>query len=653
MTDTNTHADPEEGHAGQHAPVANALAALMTLTAVLYAIDLPQRLGFAPFTEQYVAVILSFVLPLVYLANPRFHGPLVWIDRLAAFIGFAACWYVAIRYPVFVYELVYKPVDGLIVAALLVVLMVEAVRRVTGLGLTIIIVAFILYALVGHLLPFGVSRQILPDRLFIYLAMDTNAMIGLPLMVASTVVFAFIFMGSILARCGGGAFFNDLALALVGRTRGGSAKIAVVSSFLFGSVSGSAVANVVASGVVTIPLMKRAGYKAHMAAATEALASTGGQLAPPIMGAAAFLMAEFLRVPYSTVVLAAVIPTALYYFAIFFYIDLDAAERKLVLPDDVEIPSVRSVLRDGWQFIVPFVLLIYTLFWLNWRPELSALAGAASLLVLSTILPYRNRRTGIFGLYDMLRSTGYGVVEVLVISAAAGFVIGVLNISGLAFSLTLVLVQLASGNLLILLFFAALVSVVLGMGMPTVGVYVLLASLIGPALVKAGIDPISAHMFLLYYGMLSMITPPVALASFTAASLAKADAWKTGWKAISMGWIAYLVPFMIVFEPGLVMQAPFGIIVWHTLASFAGVGFVTAGIRGYFSRKLLVVERVILAVAGLLAVLPVHVLIDIPYVSNVVALALGAVVLGWAAYTAPKTNRFVETSDPVAPGGGA
>ncbi len=649
MTDASTPAEPEEARGGHHGPVANALATLMTLTAVLYAIDLPQRLGFAPFTEQYVAVILSFVLPLAYLAHPRFHGRLVWIDRLAALAGFAACWYVAVRYPVFVYELVYKPVDGLIVAGVLVVLMVEAVRRVTGLGLMIIIVAFILYALVGHLLPLGMSRQILPDRLVIYLAMDTNAMIGLPLMVASTVVFAFIFMGTILARCGGGDFFNDLALALVGRTRGGSAKIAVVSSFLFGSVSGSAVANVVASGVVTIPLMKRAGYKAHMAAATEALASTGGQLAPPIMGAAAFLMAEFLRVPYSTVVLAAVIPTALYYLAIFFYIDLEAAERKLVLPEDVEIPRLLSVLRDGWHFIVPFVILIYTLFWLNWRPELSALAGAASLLVLSTILPYRGRRTGIFGLYDMLRTTGFGVVEVLVISAAAGFVIGVLNISGLAFSLTLVLVHLASGSLLILLFFAALVSVVLGMGMPTVGVYVLLASLIGPALVKAGIDPIGAHMFLLYYGMLSMITPPVALASFTAASLAGADAWKTGWQAIRMGWIAYLVPFMIVFEPGLVMQAPFGTIVWHTVASLAGVGFVTASMRGYFSRRLRPFERGILAFAGLVAVLPVHVLINIPYVSNIVGLALGFAVIGWAWHTSRSAHGLAESSGPVAP----
>lgn len=645
MSDAGKSAEPRRTRGQRRGLLADVLATVMTLTAVLYALDLPQMLGYAPFTEQYVAVILSFVLPLAYLSQPRFQGHLVWIDRAAALAGFLACWYVAARYPVFVNELVYKPLDGVIVASLIVVLMIEAVRRTTGLGLTIIVVVFILYAMVGHLVPIGMSRQILPDRLMIYLAMDTNAMIGLPLLVATTVVYAFIFMGTVLARCGGGDFFNDLALALVGRTRGGSAKIAVVSSFMFGSVSGSAVANVVASGVVTIPLMKRAGYRAHMAAAIEALASTGGQLAPPIMGAAAFLMAEFLRIPYSTVVLAAVIPTGLYYLALFFYIDLEAAERGHHLPEDLEIPSALSVLRDGWHFVVPFAVLIYTLFWLNWRPELAALAGAGSLLFLSTVLSYRGRRTGLFDIFPILRDTGYGVIEVLVISAAAGFVIGVLNISGLAFSLTLMLVQMAEGSLLILLAAGAIVSIVLGMGMPTVGVYVLLASLIGPALVEAGINPIAAHMFLLYYGMLSMITPPVALASFTAASLAGADAWKTGWQAIRMGWIAYLVPFMIVFEPGLVMQAPLPVIVWHTVASLAGVCFVTAAMRGFFARRLGILERIALAVSGLVAVLPVHSLIGVDYVSNVVALLVGLAIIGWAYQSRRTRGRLASGSE--------
>ncbi|NVK36004.1 MAG: TRAP transporter fused permease subunit [Rhodobacteraceae bacterium] len=600
MTDTNTHSDPEEGHAGQHAPVANALAALMTLTAVLYAIDLPQRLGFAPFTEQYVAVILSFVLPLVYLANPRFHGPLVWLDRLAAFIGFAACWYVAIRYPVFVYELVYKPVDGLIVAALLVVLMVEAVRRVTGLGLTIIIVAFILYALVGHLLPFGVSRQILPDRLFIYLAMDTNAMIGLPLMVASTVVFAFIFMGTILARCGGGAFFNDLALALVGRTRGGSAKIAVVSSFLFGSVSGSAVANVVASGVVTIPLMKRAGYKAHMAAATEALASTGGQLAPPIMGAAAFLMAEFLEIPYMTVASAALLPAALYYLAVFTQVDLIAARDKIA-PVENDTLTTRQVLKEGWHFVVPFAVLLAALFVWRMDPEQSALLASVAIVAVGFLRGYRGDRLTLRTLGKVFVDTGNSMISLILVVAAAGFVIGILNITGLGFALTLVLVDSVGSNIVLLLLVSAVICIVLGMGMPTSGVYVLLAALVAPSLVEAGITPIAAHMFILYFGMMSMITPPVALASFAAATITKDDPLGTGVASMRVGWAAFILPFLFVATPALLMDGTWVQIAVNLALSALAIVAITAGIVGYWAGPLSTVLRLLVGVLGFFA----------------------------------------------------
>ena len=549
------------------------------------------------------------------------------IDWLCAAAGFGSAFYIALRYPSLVNELVYKPLDGLIVSVILGVLLVEAVRRTTGWGLTIVVVAFIAYGLIGHLLPFGLSRQILPDRLAIYLVMDTNAMIGLPLMVAATVVFAFIFMGQVLAQCGGSDFFNDLALSLVGRTRGGAAKIAVVSSFLFGSVSGSAVANVVASGVVTIPLMKRAGYKPSIAASVEALSSTGGQLAPPIMGAAAFLMAEFLQISYSTVVLAAVIPTFFYYAAIFFYVDMHAAAYKLRLPDDVEIPRLGTVLRDGWHFVVPFVILIWTLFSLNWRPELSALAAAATLMVLASIFSYRGRRVRITEMVQTLSGTGISVVEIIVISAAAGMVIGVLNLSGLSFSLTLELVRLASGSLLLLLFVAAITSVVLGMGMPTVGVYVLLASLIGPSLVKAGIDPISAHLFLLYFGMLSMITPPVALASFTAASLAGADPLRTGWQAVRMGAIAYLIPFLVVFEPGLVMRGSWGNIAWDALTGIVGVYFATGAFQGFVGRWLQAWERAVLVAAAFVALLPIDLIPDLPYVANVAGLAVGLGIL--------------------------
>nr|WP_240457752.1 TRAP transporter fused permease subunit [Halomonas socia] len=585
-------------------PLIMTLATIMTLGAILQALDVPRRIGLSLYTEQYLAAILAFALGMTFLVAPRFTGRLRILDPVLAFSGFCAAGYVALTYPSIVNELVYRPLDGLIVSLVIGLLTVEAVRRLTGPGLTIIIVMFLAYGALGHLLPFGMTRPILWDRLAIYVVMDTNGLIGLPLMVTASMVFAFIFLGQLLIRSGGSAFFNDLAMALVGRSRGGAAKIAVVSSFLFGSVSGSAVANVAASGGVTLPLMRRAGYKPHMAAAIEALASTGGQLAPPIMGAAAFLMAEFLQISFGTVILAAVIPSLLYYLAIFFYVDAHAAATGMSLPEDVEIRPLRQVLADGWQFVVPFVILIFGLFGLHWRPELAALAAALALAILALFLPYRGKRSRLGDLFRAFPDAGKGMVEIIIISAAAGMVIGVLNISGLSFSLTLSLVAMAEGSLMLLLLIAALVSVVLGMGMPTVGVYVLLASLIGPALVRAGIEPVAAHMFLLYFGMLSMITPPVALASFTAATMAGAEAMKTGWQAFRMGWVAYLIPFVMVFEPGLVMQAEASDIMWQLAGAVAGVWFATGAIYGYLTRHLNIVERTLLAAIALAGILP-------------------------------------------------
>ncbi|WP_370206668.1 TRAP transporter permease [Pararhodobacter marinus] len=604
-----------------------AMAGLMTLAAIAYALDVPRRLSLALYTEQYLALILALTLGTAFLKYPAFKGRLRLIDLGCALAGFGAAFYIALFYPVLVNELVYRPLDGKIISVVIALLTIEAVRRATGWGLTVVVAAFMLYGLFGHLLPFAMSRQLLWDRLFIYVVADTNGMLGLPLMVASIVVYAFILMGQVLQASGGSAFFNDLAMAVVGRAKGGAAKIAVVSSFLFGSVSGSAVANVVASGVVTIPMMKRSGYSPKFAAATESLASTGGQLAPPIMGAAAFLMAEFLQISYATVVLAAVIPTALYYFSIFLYVHIHATAQGLTIPEDVEIPRVRDVLRDGWHFILPFVVLIGTLFWLNWRPELSALAAAGSLTLLALVVPYRGAKASVRDLLGVIPGTGFGVVEIIAISAAAGMVIGVLNITGLSFSLTLQLVQMAAGNLFVLLLIAALVSIVLGMGMPTVGVYVLLASLIGPALVRAGIDPIAAHMFLLYFGMLSMITPPVALASFTAAAISGSKPMETGFQAVKMGWVAYLIPFMVVLEPGLVMQGAWQDIAWNGAGAIAGIVFATGAIYGYIWRPLRLWERAALIVLGIVALLPVQVIAETSHLPNALALALGGALL--------------------------
>ncbi len=606
---------------------ARAAACALTIVAIGFALDLPQWLGVALYPEQYLGLLLALALAAVFLSIPARsadRGRVPWYDAVAAALSFAAAGWVALRYPMLVDELVYKPLDGLVIAVVLVLSVVEAARRAAGVGIALVIVLFIVYALAGGGLPESIAARTVDwDRLAIYLALDANGMLGLPLMVAGVIVIAFILLGQVLAASGGGDFFTDLALALVGRRRGGPGKIAVLASMLFGSVSGSAVANVVGSGLVTIPLMKRGGYAPHQAAAIEAVASTGGQLAPPIMGAAAFLMAEFLNIGYAEVVLAAVVPTILYYLAIFVWVDCTAGRMGLLPLPAAQTPRVREVLRSGWHFALPFVVLLAGLFVLNWAPQLAALAATATLVATACAFGYKGRRYSIGAFARSIGATGFSVLEVVVICAAAGLVIGVLNLSGLAFGLTLELARLAEGNVFVLLVVAAFTSVVLGMGMPTVGVYVLLASLIAPAMVQAGLDPVASHLFLLYFGMMSMITPPVALASFTAATLAGADLWRTGWEGMRIGWIAYLIPFVIVLEPDLTMQGDWIGLVWHGGAAIFGVVFVTMAVTGFgTARALSVTERLLLALGGLVAVLPLHALGLSTWWPNLVGLGL-------------------------------
>ncbi len=589
-----------------------ALGSLLTIVAVAWALDLPQRINWPLFTEQFLAGVLALVLPLAFLATSgarKRHGAAAWWDVVLAAIGALAAGYVAIHYPELQGRLVYRPWDGVAIGVVLLLLVLEAVRRCCGVALLLIILAFIVYALLGHLLP-GIlaSRPIQWDRLAVYLAMDTNALIGTPLLVAAEVVIPFILMGQILNRGGGADFFNDIALVAAGRSRGGAGKIAVVSSLLFGFVSGSAVANVVSGGIITIPLMMKSGMRADRAAAVEAVSSTGGQLVPPVMGAAAFLMAEFLGVPYRDVALAALAPSLLFYLALYVWCDFAAGRDRLALVDASQIPRARAVLRSGWHYALPFVALFVALFWWNWSAQLAALFGCATLYVTCTAFGYRGRRMTLRDMLWTIASTGGSVLEVIVICAGAGLVIGVLNLTGLAFGLTLYLGELAAANIFVLLFVAAAISIVLGMGMPTVAVYVLLAALIAPAMTKAGLDPMAAHLFLLYFGMLSMITPPVALASFAAASIAKADFWRTGLEGVKIGWIAFVVPFVFVFQPSLLFRGDLWTGLWELGTSCFGVVLGTAALVGYARGPLGWPWRLAAAFAAFLLFLPAETL---------------------------------------------
>jgi TRAP transporter 4TM/12TM fusion protein len=431
-----------------------------------------------------------------------------------------------------------------------------------------------------------------------------------------------------LLRSGGSEVFNDIALGLMGRYRGGSAKIAITASSLFGSISGLAASNILATGVVTIPLMKRAGYPGHVAAAIEAVASTGGQIMPPVMGAVAFLMADILGITYGTVVLAAAIPAVLYYVALFILADLEAAKLGITRVDANLIPRLGGVARQGWPFLVPFAVLIYGLFELNLQPETAALYGGLAVIVVGFVFGYRGTRMTIRGLLDSVVATGTGVVDVLMIVAAAGFILGVLNLSGLGFVLTAALVSLGEGNLIALLLMAAVICIVLGMGMPTIGVYILLAVLIAPSLVEVGIDPLAAHMFIFYFGMMSLITPPVAIAAFFAANLADAPPMRTGFSAMRFGWTAYIVPFLFVYSPSLLFRGdPFDLVL-ALVTAIGGVWLVSAGFTGHFTRPMGWPMRSAFVVAGILLMMPRNA-VEWGLMSDIIGAASGALLVAW------------------------
>jgi len=586
------------------------LQALLTFIVVAWVLNLPRTFGISLYTEQFLVAALGLGLGLSMLhmrarSTPDAEAPTPWWDAIAGLAGLVCCMYIAVRYPDLVNEVVSRPWDALLLSGIIIALVIEATRRSAGITLVIVVGVLIAYALLGHLLPGTfVSRPVQFTRLLVYLGLDTNAILGSALNISVIVVVPFILMGQVLSRCGGNEFFADLAMAVMGRYRGGAAKISVVGSMLFGMISGSAVSNVAAVGVITIPMMKRSGFRAHVAGAIEAVGSTGGQLAPPVMGAAAFLMAELLQVPYSAVMLAACIPALLYYVALFLQVDFEAAKLGIKGEPMDRLPALREVLRNGWHFPIPFAILIVSMMVFNTAAEVAALLAAAALIVLNLTFGYRGQRAPIVQMIKAVVTTGRASIDMIIISAAAGIVIGVLNLTGLAFGLTLQMLALSGDSLLLLLVLTALVGIVLGMGMPTVGVYILLATLIAPALVKAGMTPMAAHMYVMYFGMMSMITPPVALAAFAAASIAQADPSRTGWEATRIGWCSYLVPFMFAYSPALLMNGTADKIVWAVLMAVLGIVAGSVAMVGYFIRRVQGVERWLFLAAALLLLTP-------------------------------------------------
>ena len=483
-----------------------------------------------------------------------------------------------------------------------VLLALELTRRTVGLPLLTVTVCFLAYTFWGYLLPGPLAPRAMTFTAFIdKIVYTVDGLMGTPIAVAATYVFMFILFGTFLGFAGGGEFFYDLAKSLTGHSKGGPAKVAVISSGLYGTISGSPVSDVMATGTFTIPSMRKAGYSPIFAAAVETTASTGGSIMPPVMGSAAFLMAEFSGIPYLHIIKASLLPALLYYAGVFFQVHFRACTKRLGADEDMKVESVLSVLRKNFFYFVPLVALIWLLVE-GLTPAYAALIATVIAWMISWARPKKRmglRKTLVASVEAAKRS-----IILIAASAAAGVVIGGVMFTGLGGKFSYLVLSFAGGLPFPALIMTMVICIIMGMGIPTPAAYVITAALAVPAVLQLGFSAMTAHLFVVYFAVLSAITPPVASAAFAASVIAQVDPTKIAVQAVRLGIVAFLVPYMFVYQPTLLLQGTLSKIVITFITAFIGVAAVAGGIEGWFWRKTTFVERVCLILAGLLSLYP-------------------------------------------------
>ena len=550
---------------------------------------------------------LLFAMTLVFIIHRRSGAPEGLpsaLDLVLLVVAAAPILYLFVNYDYIVNRIFY--VDELttmdmIMGVVMTVMVLEAARRVIGWALPITAIVFLFYGLF--------IARLEPMRMLDQLYMTTEGIFGIPLSVSAAYVLIFVLFGSFMERTGTGQLFMDFAMSLTGSTAGGPGKVSCVSSALFGTISGSAVANVMVDGPITIPLMKRSGFPSHFAAGVEAVASTGGQIMPPIMGAAAFVMAEFLGVSYGQVVIWAIIPAMLYYIACFAAVHFEAKRRGIVGVPRSELPKLGAVMRERGHMFLPVVAILVVMY-SGFSAPMAALAGVVACFPVAAFRQSTRHYVTFSNLIAACVDGAKNALSVAMACAAAGVVIAVVTLSGLGIVFTQYVVHLSQNFLLLALVFTMIAGIVLGMGMPTTPAYIIMTALLVPAIVKFGVIVPAAHMFAFYFAILSAITPPVALAVFAAAGLAKSDLWATGLAAVRIAATSFIVPFMFVYEPELLMIGDWPNIIWASLTASAGVIVFAAGLHGYFITHSARWQSALLAVAGLLLIDP-HVITSV------------------------------------------
>jgi TRAP transporter 4TM/12TM fusion protein len=553
------------------------------------------------------SIHITFAFVLAYLLYPLSKkmpkNKMHWIDITLAIVSGCVGLYITFNYHALIMRAGEQNKLDIFVAILAVLFVLEAARRVVGIPIVIIASTFLLYAKFGAFLPgFLNHRGYSIERIVSHMYYTTEGILGTPIGVSSTFIFLFILFGAFLDKTGIGKFFIDLANAIAGKSVGGPAKVAVLSSALTGTISGSSVANTVGTGSFTIPLMKSLGYKPEFAGAVEAAASTGGQLMPPIMGAAAFLMSEFIGIPYSQIAKAAIIPALLYFTGIWIMVDLEARKTGMKGLEEGKLPKLAKVLGERWFLLAPIFVIVYMLM-SGTTPIKAALYGIYSSILVGMIR--KETRMNLKSLLEALETGAKSALGVAIACACAGIIVGTVTLTGLGLKMGNGLVTLAGGQLLPTLFLTMISSLILGMGAPTTANYIITSTIAAPALLKLGVNVLTAHMFVFYFGIIADITPPVALAAFAGSAIAKSNPIKTGINASKLAIAAFLIPYLFVINPQLLLINTTAVeIVQITVTSLIGMFGLGIAMEGYIMGTVNKLLRAVFLLAGLALIYP-------------------------------------------------
>jgi TRAP transporter 4TM/12TM fusion protein len=608
---------------GLPAAVVRAISVLLSLYVIVDTLNLPYTLGIVYYRGQHNALFLCFVLVLIFALRPAGKGApkdkLPWYDWLLILGSIVGTLYIYLNFEAIgtMHSAWATPLEQVLgVITLFVVL--EAVRRTIGWAMVILALIFFLYVSFGYVLPASVYvPKFSFARLMATFYIFPSGIFGTILEMAATLIFVFIIFGAFLQASGAANFFVKLALALVGNIRGGPAKVAVIASALFGTLSGSPAANVAVTGSITIPMMKSIGYPAYFAGAVESVASTGGAIMPPVMGVVAFLIADFTGVSYGKVCITAALPALLYFLCCYLQVDFQAIKLGLRGLPRKDLPRLGETLKEGWPFMLPLLVLVFLLMILEYDPLVSALYALGALVLVGMFR--EDTRLGPRKIVSALESGARTILDTGALCALAGIIVASVTITGLGVRLSSLLLSVSGGNLWVLLLLTALACYVMGMGISSITAYILLSVLVVPALISLGVPVLAAHLFVFYMGTTTMFTPPFCPAVFVAVSIAGSTIFKTGFQSMRLGIVLLFVPFVFAVKPGLLLMGPPVGVVWAALTCIVGVVAIAMGVEGYMLRPASMLERVALCAGALL-------LITIRWELNL----LGAAIVGGA-----------------------